>query len=102
MHSELPVPRMIKEIKMAEVVYLLCAVMSLICAGMLLRGFVKSRTRLLLWSALCFGFVAANNIVLFVDLALLPSINLYGPFFRNLFSATGGSLLLFGFIWELT
>lgn len=87
---------------MAEAVYLLCAAMSFICALMLLKGYLKNRTSLLLWSALCFGFVACNNIVLFVDLALFPTMDIHGPLWRNLLSAIGGSLLLFGLIWELT
>lgn len=87
---------------MAEAVYLLCAVLSLGCAAMLLRGYLNSKSRLLLWSALCFGFIAANNTFLFIDLAMLPELDLHGPFWRNLLSASGGSVLLFGLIWELT
>jgi hypothetical protein len=87
---------------MAELVYLLCAILSLVCAGMLLRGYIHSHTQLLLWSALCFAFIAANNTFLFIDLAIFPSLDLHGQLWRNLLSATGGSLLLFGLIWELT
>src|SRR4051794_27684850 len=95
-------PKTTKEVKMAEIVYLLCAVLSLVCAGMLLRGYLKSRTTLLLWSALCFAFIAANNIFLFVDLAMLPDLDLHGPFWRSFLAAGGGSVLLFGLIWEIT
>jgi hypothetical protein len=87
---------------MAETVYVLCALLSVICAVSLYRGYRSSRNRLLLWSALCFGFLAANNIFLCVDVILLPLLELHGPFWRNLLSATAGSLLLYGLILELS
>jgi len=86
---------------MTEIVYILCAVMSLVCAFMLYRGYRHNRTKLLLWSSLCFGFFALNNVFLFVDMALLPNVDLHGPFWRSLLSAISGVLLLFGLIWEL-
>ena len=52
---------------MAETVYALCALTSLACAALLLRGYVRSRVRLLLWSGLCFAFLFLNNVLLFVD-----------------------------------
>lgn len=87
---------------MAEVVYILCAVMCIGCAVLLFRGYRRSATQLLFWSALCFLFLSLNNIVLVVDLLLLPNIEFYGLEIRNIFSATAGSLLLFGLIWEVT
>ena len=39
---------------MATLVYALCALTSLACAVLLLRGYASSRVRLLLWSGLCF------------------------------------------------
>lgn len=87
---------------MAETVYLLCALMSVACAFMLLRGHFASRSQLLLWSGLCFGFLAMNNIVLVVDLVILPELDFHGGLWRSLLGAIAGSLLLFGLIWELT
>ena len=52
---------------MAKIVYLLCAVTAVACAWLLLRAYLRSRGRLLLWSALCFGGLAANNVLLVVD-----------------------------------
>ena len=62
---------------MAEVVYILCALTSLCCAVLLLRGYRQSRVRLLFWSGLCFIGLAANNILLFVDLSLVPRTDLF-------------------------
>jgi hypothetical protein len=53
--------------KMAEIVYGLCAVTSLVCAVMLIRQFRRRPVRLLLWSSLCFAGLAVNNVLLFVD-----------------------------------
>lgn len=86
---------------MAETVYGLCALMSVVCAIMLFRGYRATRTQLLLWSSLCFGFVALNNIFLFFDLVVFPDLDLHGPFWRNFLGATAGSLMLFGLIWEV-
>ena len=57
---------------MAEVVYILCALTSLACAVLLIRGYRRSRSRLLLWSCLGFVALAANNVLLFVDLVVVP------------------------------
>jgi len=61
---------------MAEAVYLLCALTSLVCAVLLLRGYRASRTPLLFWSCLCFVGLAVNNVLLFVDLVIVPDYNL--------------------------
>ncbi len=57
---------------MAEAIYLLCGLTSLLCAVLLLRGYRKSRTPLLFWSCLCFVGLVANNALLFVDLVVVP------------------------------
>ena len=86
---------------MAELVYFLCAVMSLACTIMLLRAYRRAPSHLLLWSSLCFVGLAATNAILFVDLVLLPDVDFRGPLLRSIISAASGSLLLFGLIWEL-
>lgn len=83
---------------MAEAVYLLCAATSIACAALLLRGYQRQRTRLLLWSSLCFVSLAANNALLFIDLIMVPGVDL--SFWRGLTGLVGVSLLLFGLIWE--
>jgi Family of unknown function (DUF5985) len=82
-----------------EAVYLLCAATSIACAALLLRGYLRQRTRLLLWSSLCFGLLALNNALLFVDLILVPTaIDL--SLWRSLTALAGVAVLLFGLIWE--
>ena len=87
---------------MAETIYALCAFLSLACATLLVRGFLRTRSPLLLWSALCFGVFAVNNTFLAIDMILFPQVDLNGPFWRNLLEALAGSCLLFGLIWEIT
>ncbi|MGQ0743779.1 MAG: DUF5985 family protein [Acidimicrobiales bacterium] len=61
---------------MAPSVYLLCSVASLLCAVLLVRGYRRSRSRLLLWSSLAFVGLAANNLLLVVDQLVIPDVNL--------------------------
>jgi hypothetical protein len=88
-------------VRMSETVFILCALMSFVCSIALMRGYRESRSKLLFWSGLCFGFLALNNIFLCVDLLLFPGMDLDGPIWRNLLSAIAGMLLLYGLIGEL-
>ena len=54
-------------------VYILCTITCLLCAILLFRGYARTGVRLLFWSALCFVFLSANNLMLFIDLVLLPT-----------------------------
>jgi hypothetical protein len=84
---------------MAEVVYILCALTSLLCAVMLYRRFRQVRTNLLFWSCACFVCFTLNNILLFVDLVLIPaSMDLSVA--RNIVNLSGLLMLLYGLIWE--
>ena len=83
---------------MAELVYVLCAATSIACAVLLLMGYQRSRTRLLFWSGLCFVGLALNNVVLFVDLVLVPSVDL--SLVRSGTALVGMLVLLFGLVWE--
>ena len=85
---------------MAEAVYLLCAITSVVCAAMLFRGYRENRTRLLFWSSLCFAGLAVNNVLLFVDLVLVPEIDL--SVLRNSIALASMMVLLYGIIWEST
>lgn len=85
---------------MADLVYLLCAATSLACATLLWRGYRRSRARLLLWSSLCFLGLGLNNVLLIVDLRMLPEADL--AIWRALPALGGIALLLFGLIWEST
>jgi hypothetical protein len=83
---------------MATVVYALCALTSLACAVLLIRGYRESQARLLLWAALCFVGLATNNVLLFVDLGLVPELDL--SIWRSLPTLIGLSLLVYGLVWE--
>jgi hypothetical protein len=80
-------------------VYSLCFLASSACAWLLARSYARSGARLLLWSCLCFLFLAANNLVLTVDLLILPGLDL--RLLRLLLALAAVSVLLFGFIWDL-
>jgi len=83
---------------MATAVYVLCALTSTGCALLLWRGWVAAHTRLLLWSALCFAGLAANNTVLFVDKVVAPDVDLSTVRLSTALAAL--LVLLGGLIWE--
>lgn len=87
---------------MANVVYVLCGIASLACALLLLRSYSRTRSRLLLWSGVCFALFALNNAVLVLDVVIIPETDFQGLLWRNMLGASAGSVLLFGLIWELT
>jgi hypothetical protein len=64
------------------------------------RSYLNNRTKLLLWSAICFVLLALNNLFLFIDLAVLPTIADLG-LLRAVLGLSAVSALLYGFIWEL-
>jgi hydrogenase/urease accessory protein HupE len=83
---------------MASAVYALCALTSILCAALLGRAYARTRTKLLLWSTLCFVGLALNNVLLFVDLVMLPDVDLR---LVRAASALGALLLLvIGLVWE--
>jgi len=61
---------------MIEIVYALCALASLFCAFMLVRSYRKTRVRLVLWASLSFAGLALNNSLLFIDLVVVPTVDL--------------------------
>ena len=79
-------------------VYLLCFLTSGACALLLARTYWRTGTRLLLWSALCFLFLAGNNLVVLLDLLVLPAWDF--RLVRHLLSLAALGVLLFGFIWD--
>jgi hypothetical protein len=82
----------------AELVYVLCAVTSLFCAALLIRSHRRTRQRLMLWSSLCFVGFALNNILLCIDLMVIPTTDL--AFLRSGVALCAMGVLLFGLIWE--
>ena len=81
------------------VLYVLAVLTCLACTLLLFRGYARSGLRLLLWSALCFVFLTANNLLLFFDLVLFPSGVDLRPY-RLLAALAGLAFLLYGFIFE--
>lgn len=83
----------------ASLVYFLCALFSVGCAWLLLRSYRKGKSALLLWCSVCFGALAVNNVLLFVDLVIIPS----GPdlfLVRTSVGFIGFAALLYGLVWE--
>jgi hypothetical protein len=79
-------------------VYLLCLATSAACAVLLVRSFLRSGARLLLWSAICFALLTVNNLFVVIDVLVLPR-NDFTPL-RQLASLSAVAILLFGFIWD--
>lgn len=80
-------------------VYALCFITSAACGLLLARNYLRTGVRLLLWSSLCFGLLAANNLTVVLDLLVLEGSDLQIP--RLAFSFSAVLVLLFGFIWDL-
>lgn len=83
---------------MATLVYVLCALTSLACAVLLLRGYARNGVRLLLWVGLCFVGLALNNVLLVVDVRVVPEVDL--SLWRSLPALAGLMLLIYGLVWE--
>lgn len=61
---------------MAKLVYLLCALTAFSCAWMLGRAYLRTRARLLMWSALCFAGLTLNNVLLVLDRLVFTAVDL--------------------------
>ena len=83
---------------MAEAVYVLCALTSLACAVLLLRGYTRRRTALLLWSGLCFTGFFVNNTMLFLDKVVITEVDL--GILRALSGLIGLMFLVYGLVSE--
>ncbi len=84
---------------MFTLVYILGTLTTLLCAVLLIRGYLSGRKKLLLWSGLCFSGLTISNALVFVDLVLFPtSIDLY--LLRLATAALSMLVLLYGLIWE--
>ncbi|MGC2637951.1 MAG: DUF5985 family protein [Acidobacteriaceae bacterium] len=85
-------------IAFAPAVYILGFLVTLTCGILLARAYALGRKRLLLWSAVCFFGLAISNLLVFIDLVLLPNVDLY--LLRLLVAAAAMLILLYGLIWE--
>lgn len=88
-----------------KLIYILCAATSMMCAGLLFRGWWQSRARFLLWACLCFSGLAINNALLFADLVIWKELlGFWGLEFRTwrgLAALAGFAVLLWGLVWDI-
>jgi len=82
----------------AAAVFIACAVTSVLCVVLLVRGWLATRSRLLLWSSLGFLGLALNNLVLVVDRLLIQDSDF--ALLRALPAFLGVLVLLTGCIWD--
>lgn len=83
---------------MASAVYTLCAITAFACAFLLLRGYVRTRFRLLLWSGLCFTGLFVNNVILLLDRYVFLAVDL-SPV-RQAVAFVSVALLVVGLVLE--
>jgi hypothetical protein len=84
---------------MAGAVYLLCIVTSALCAYLLFRAHQRTKRRFLLWSALCFLFLMVNNVLVLLDLLVLPDGTLVA--YRQFTALLAVGVMIYGFMWEV-
>jgi hypothetical protein len=83
---------------MALVIYSLCALTSAVCTYLLTTAWLRSRYRLLLWSALCFAGLTLNNLTLWLDKLAFPTTDL--SILRISIALLAMIVLLYGLIWD--
>lgn len=83
---------------MPQVVYIFAFLVALSCGILLFRGYQRSERRLLLWSSLCFFILSLENLLLFVDLFIVPDIDL--RILRGVVTLVGMLFLIYGLVWE--
>jgi hypothetical protein len=79
-------------------IYVLCLLTATACFLLLLKGFFRSGTRLLLWSGVCFCFLALHSLVVVIELMVVPHTDL--QILRHAASLLAAASLVFGLIWE--
>ena len=85
---------------MGPLVYTLCALTSLACTVLLWMRYRKTRVSLLFWSSVAFLAFTVTNVLLFIDLAIVPGRNLL--LMRNGFTFAGVAVLLYGLVQDHT
>lgn len=84
---------------MSVIIFSLCALASIFVAYLLAKAYRQRPSQILFWSAICFGGLALNNIVLFIDLVLMPAEITYGLVRNGIIVASIGSLV-YGLVWD--
>jgi hypothetical protein len=85
---------------MASIVYIACTLTSAACVVLLLRAYLRSRQRLLFWSTLAFTGLCINNVLLYVDVIVLPTVDL--SLVRLIPALLGVAALCYGLLMEGT
>jgi hypothetical protein len=85
---------------MSEATYVLCTLTSIVSAALLARAAHGPSGRLMFWGAIFFVGMALNNVLLFVDALLGPSID--WSLWPNLVALISIAILLYALIWETT
>jgi hypothetical protein len=80
------------------VIYTLCVLTCWACTFLLWRGFLKTRSPLLLWSSICFLFLGIANLLLFVDLIVYPDFSLLAV--RNMITLAGLIVFIVGLVFQ--
>ena len=83
----------------ATLVYFLCFATSAGCGWLLVRSYLRNRTALLLWTAVCFVLLSINSLMVVFDLVILPDVDFRPARIATHLAAL--ATLLYGFIWEL-
>jgi hypothetical protein len=83
---------------MALLIYTLCAITSAVCTYLLAIAYLRSRYKLLLWSAICFAGLTLNNLALWLDKLVFPEIDL--SLLRVSIALLAMAVLLYGLIWD--
>ena len=83
----------------ATIVYFLCFATSAGCGALLVRSYLRTRAKLLLWTASCFVLLALNNFLVVLDMVVLPNIDL--QFARLAANLAALAVLIYGFVWEI-
>jgi hypothetical protein len=82
----------------ALIVYSLCAAAAAFCTFLLARAWLRNKVKLLLWSSICFAGLTLNNLALWVDKLLLPTIDL--SILRTSIALVSMMILLYGLVWN--
>ncbi len=79
-------------------IYTLCLATCVGCAFLLLRGYRRTKTRLLMWTGICFCLLSINNLTVLLDLIVFVEQDLQG--WRHAASLAAVSTLIIGLVWE--
>ena len=83
---------------MGEIIYTLCILTSLACAGLLFSSYRRTRYRLLFWSGSCFAVMTINHLFLLLDKVVFPAVDFM--LLRLISALLACLLLLYGLIYE--